>query len=148
MSCHDIGRGMNSVVDKVIVLLDDGYVSLEAARAIIAACRKGVYWCDGNEYEAVASIRRCRCGKCLKVIKEGKPLFSVWDLPYDFPDVGHILDKGEIVYATDGFCETCFDEVLADHCGDADAGPKMRKYIMEHCGERSYLSDGRQRALF
>lgn len=45
------------------------------------------------------------------------------------------------------FCEPCFDEVLAAHCDDESVGLKMRKYIMEHYGERSYLSDGYQIAV-
>lgn len=135
------------MVDLVVGLMDDGDISVKAARAIIAKCRKGVYWCDGNESEAIACIRRCRCGKCLEFIEEGKPLFSIWDLPYGFPDADTILDQEKMEYATDGFCESCFDEVLAAHCDDESIGPKMRKYIMEHCDERSYLSDGYQIAV-
>lgn len=142
MSCHDIGRGMNSVVVKTICLFDDNKISLEAAQEIIAACRKGVHRCDGNEDEAIASIRRCRCGKCLRPVEKGKPLFSVWDLPYDFQNRDDILDGNGASYASDGFCTTCFDEVLARHCGDAETGPRMRAYIMEHSREDEYLSAG------
>lgn len=59
MSCHNIGRGMDSVVVQVIKLLEENEISKEAARKIIIACRNEVYWCDGNEYEAVESINRC-----------------------------------------------------------------------------------------
>lgn len=43
MSCHNIGMGLNSVVDLVVDLMDDKEISVKAARAIIAKCRRGVY---------------------------------------------------------------------------------------------------------
>ena len=77
MSCHDIGRGLNSVVGVVITLYDEGKLDIETARTIIVACRKGVHWCDGNEDEAVMRLRTCRCGKCLKVVKKGEELLPL-----------------------------------------------------------------------
>lgn len=59
MSCHHIGKGMNAVVSEVINLLNDNEINLEAARKIIAVCRKGVHWCDGNKDEAISCISRC-----------------------------------------------------------------------------------------
>ena len=41
MSCHDIGRGMNSVVLVVLDLYDHGKMPLESARQVIKACREG-----------------------------------------------------------------------------------------------------------
>ena len=41
MSCHNIGRGMNYVVKNVIKMYDTGELTLEAARKIIAAARRG-----------------------------------------------------------------------------------------------------------
>ena len=77
MSCHDIGRGLNSVVGVVITFYDEGKLDIETARTIIVACRKGVHWCDGNEDEAVMRLRKCRCGKCLKVVKKGEELLPL-----------------------------------------------------------------------
>lgn len=51
MSCHDIGRGMNSVVKVVDALFEEGKINIEAAKIIIEACKDGVHWCDGNEHE-------------------------------------------------------------------------------------------------
>ena len=48
MSCHDIGQGMNSVVDVVVELYDHGKISRDAALKITNAARKGVHLCDGN----------------------------------------------------------------------------------------------------
>ena len=48
MSCHRIGLGMNSVVEKSIEMFENEEISLNACKKIIVACRNGVYWCDGN----------------------------------------------------------------------------------------------------
>ena len=143
MSCHDIGRGLNTVTKKVIELYDLGCYSTETARDLIATARNGVHWCDGNEYEAVACIRRCRCGRCLKKMKPGEYLFSVWDVPYSVPKSEEIIDcehiEDEKPLASDGLCEECFDIILGKHCNDLTAGERERKYIMEHCDEDEYL---------
>ena len=62
MSCHDIGRGINTIVERIIELYDEGKYSTETACDLIATSRKGVHWCDGNEDEAVECIRRCSTG--------------------------------------------------------------------------------------
>ena len=77
MSCHDIGRGMNTVVRTTITLFDEGKITLESARAIIVSCRKGVHWCDGNEGEAISYISECICGKCMKKAEKGEKLFHL-----------------------------------------------------------------------
>ncbi|MBO5731252.1 MAG: hypothetical protein J6R67_08645 [Treponema sp.] len=66
MSCHDIGRGMDSVTQVVIRMYDAGEINSKTALKLFTALKKGVHWCDGNEYEAVLSIFNCRCGNCLK----------------------------------------------------------------------------------
>lgn len=129
MSCHDIGRGMNSVVDKVIEMYDEGELTVEAARKIIAKARKGVHWCDGNEGEAVASIRRCRCGRCLKEVPSGTPLYSVWDISVS----KNIIDKNpDEILASDGLCLECFDIVLNFAFDNEGAGERERNFIEEH----------------
>lgn len=66
MSCHRIGLGMNSVVEKSIEMFENEEIGLNACKKIIVACRNGVYWCDGNEDEAIACIIDCYCGNCLR----------------------------------------------------------------------------------
>lgn len=129
MSCHSIGRGMNSVVDQVIEMYDAEELTLDAAKKIIAKARKGVHWCDGNEWEAVASIRRCRCGRCLKEVMAGTPLYSVWSISGQ----KNILDQTpDEILASDGLCLECFDIVLNRALHDDEAGARERKYIEEH----------------
>ena len=107
MSCHDIGRGMNSVVRTTVTLMDEGKISKEAAKTIICCCKQSVNWCDGNEGEAIDYISGCMCGRCLKLVPEGEKLYSVYDVARDFPDYYHLDDN----LATDGLCEECFDIV-------------------------------------
>ena len=65
MSCHDIGRGLSSVVKVILEKLDSGEISANTARDLLYACRKGVHWCDGNENEAMIQMHQMRCGYCL-----------------------------------------------------------------------------------
>ena len=144
MSCHSIGRGMNSVVEKVLELYDNDEIGREQAIVIIAACRKGVNYCDGNEYEATECMDGCRCGKCLKVFEKGEKFFSV----YDTSDVierrqkYNIVDKSNPPLATDSMCEKCFDAVINEVCNDILAGERERNYIMQQWSEDHYVSKG------
>lgn len=138
MSCHDIGRGMNSVVRTTITLMDEGKVSKSAARVIVNSCAKGVNWCDGNQDEATEYIRRCLCGRCMKKVPKGEKLYSVWDVSMDVPN-RYDVDKD---LASDGLCEECFDLVLNSHCQDDEAGPRERAQIESHSKEEDYTSTG------
>jgi len=125
MSCHSIGRGMNSVVRTVMSLMDQEKISKEAAKTIIRCCAKSVNWCDGNEVEATDYIRRCICGRCMKMIPAGEKLYSVYNVSKDVPNRYHLCDH----LAADGLCEECFDIVLNEHCNDSSAGERERKNI-------------------
>ena len=138
MSCHDIGRGMNSVVRTTVSLMDQGKISKDAAKTIISCCARSVNWCDGNSYEATDYIRRCICGRCMRLIPVGEKLYSVYDVSNHVPDRYDIDDQ----LATDGLCENCFDLVLNAHCKDPEAGIRERKYIEDHQKPEDYTSTG------
>ena len=140
MSCHDIGRGMNSVVRVTIGLYDAGRIDKDATAQIIRACARGVNWCDGNKSEAVDYIRRCRCGRCLKMVPKGEKLYSIWDVSFDVPK-RYEIDR-DFKLLSDGLCEECFDIVLNEHCGDVGAGERERKHIEEHQKPEDYISTG------
>ena len=139
---------MSSVVDVVVNLFDHKKLELDVARTIIASCRKGVHWCDGNEYEAVEGIRRCRCGKCLQKIPKGEYLYSLYDLPYDIREKYNFMKGRSIVLASDGLCSNCFDEVFNEFCKDETAGEQQRKFIMQNYEEKDYISEGEHRYFF
>lgn len=111
MSCHDIGRGMNSVVREIVTLLDAEKISKEAAKTLILACIRGVYWCDGNDGEAIDYIHQYLCGNCLKKVPEGEKMYSIWDnLPYQKRnEVVRGIGKEFVSYE---FCEECFEHIL------------------------------------
>lgn len=134
MSCHDIGRGMNSVVKKVIFLLDNNKISTESAREIIAACRIGVNWCDGNEDEAVECIRKSRCGWCLRKIERGNNLFSLWNLGLGeslFMDDDLLKCGDGTMLASDGLCEECFDYVVSSKCKEGISPAQIKEKIID-----------------
>ncbi len=86
MSCHDIGRGMDSVTKVVFKMYIDGEITKDVAFRLFRALQKGVHWCDGNEYEATKSISGVLCGRCLKVFKEDEDPIDVWDTVNDLYD--------------------------------------------------------------
>lgn len=94
MSCHDIGRGMDSVTRVVAEMYINDEITKEVAFRLFRALRKGVNWCDGNEYEATASISGVLCGRCLKVFEDGDDVIEVWDTIADL--------HGKVYHSRDG----------------------------------------------
>ena len=136
MSCHDIGRGMDSVTQVVIEMFDNGELSKPSALKLFMALKDGVNWCDGNEYEAVESIMDCRCGKCLKKMESGQKFYDIYDCsifvtgsPWD------ILRNYKENYAGWRFCTTCFDEIINGVSEGKISGESARKYIEEEYKE-------------
>lgn len=72
MSCHNIGRGMDSVTKVVAQMYINNEITKDVAFRLFKALRKGVNWCDGNEYEATESISEVLCGRCLKQYSDGE----------------------------------------------------------------------------
>ena len=103
MSCHNIGRGLNEVVRKVLVEYDAGLVPHESAFRILQQCAKSVNWCDGNEYEATACMYD-RCGRCLQ---KGMPMFQLGVL-YDNQEVLERVREAVIDYH---LCQGCIDKL-------------------------------------
>ena len=138
MSCHDIGRGMNSVIEVVIGLYDDGKISTESAGEIIKACRRGVHWCDGNEGEAVGALAFTRCGVCLKKIPEGKELYDLVDaygVEVEHTDCEKIFQKAQYELAYPSVCGKCMDKIITEWTGNSEISSKIKKALMEKCPE-------------
>ncbi len=66
MSCHDIGRGVDWIMEHVLKMYDDGKISQEAALEMVKTFPQAVNWCDGNTYEAQGTLARTHCACCLK----------------------------------------------------------------------------------
>ena len=130
MSCNDIGNGMNSVVRKVITLMDDGQISKDSARKIVSCCAGSVAnWCDGSRVETVNYIRNCLCGRCMKKIPKGERMYSLYCTSSEAENASDMIYDLEL--ASDCLCQECFDEVLNGYCNDSSAGERERKYIEE-----------------
>ena len=103
LSCHNIGRGLNEVVRKVLVEYDAGLIPYESAFRILQQCVKSVYCCDGNEYEATVCMYD-RCGRCLH---KGMPMFQLGVL-YDNQEVLERVREAVIDYH---LCQDCIDKL-------------------------------------
>lgn len=108
MSCHNIGRGINSITTQIIEEYDAGNLGIEISKKLIRVSINGVNYCDGNEAEAVTDMRDCRCGKCLKKMKKGERIFSAyttldWDL---------ITEDIQEQIAFPSFCLDCLKETF------------------------------------
>lgn len=117
MSCHDIGRGMNSVVKVILEMYDNGDLDLPKSKKLIRACERGVHWCDGNEYEAIACMRETRCNKCLRPFEEGEEVADLFnDAVYDAAyDACRRDEDFETKYGIVGYnlCHSCSEETNA-----------------------------------
>lgn len=145
MSCHDIGKGLNSVVKVVTKLFDEETISLNVARDIIYSCRRAVHYCDGNEDEAIESIYDNRCGKCLCKMKNDEYLFNVYHMftfscrGENMPDVERIMNNGNVKLASPKLCEKCFKEAINEYYKDENAGQKMIDYYIKHLDRDDYI---------
>lgn len=97
MSCHRIGLGMNSVVEKSIEMFENEEIGLNACKKIIVTCRNGIYWCDGNEDEAIACIIDCYCGNCLRKLHQEHRIR---------------VDRNRYDVVTHYLCEDCYQHLV------------------------------------
>ena len=68
MSCHDIGHGVDFIIQNVLDMYEHGEISKEAALKMIRTFPQAVHYCDGNESEALGEFR--------------SP-YEVWDAPQE-----------------------------------------------------------------
>ena len=137
MSNHDIGRGLSSVVKVILRKLDLGEISVDTARDLLHACRKGVHWCDGNESEAMIQMHQMMCGNCLKKLSESDTIYSLFDLEPAFEREHHTEIRALDAMAADYFfCGECFEKLLDTI--RPGAGSEQRKYIEEHSSEECW----------
>ncbi len=125
MSCHDIGRGVNFIMTKVLEMYDDGKISKEAALEMVYTFPKAVHWCDGNEYEAQEELTQTHCARCLKKYNSAQEIADVDELQNlisndDFSDgvSKRWIDRWYEVMKHDGFngrsiCKNCFKELFS-----------------------------------
>ena len=136
MSCHDVGRALNSVTEVVIQMYDNAQISREQALTLFTALKKGVNWCDGNEPEAIASIFCERCGNCLRKMNEGEKFYSMLDCHSELRGKFRELYKKD--HASWYFCTECFDKIVQELSNGKIKGESERKYIEENQSEENF----------
>lgn len=118
MSCHDIGRALNSVQEKILELYEAKKLDKEITRELLLVSTKAVWWCDGNEYEATKTFDLSYCGNCLEQGAEGDYLYSLWeaDVKQDFSARYKFLSAFEKKHRLVGsyLCEKCFEKALKE----------------------------------
>lgn len=111
MSCHDIGRGVNSVAKTVLELYEENRFDKSTARALLRACRMGVYWCDGNEDEATESaVKEGYCGLCME---KSEKLTHVFDNGLPYPDKFKVFKPYDDTAAHHYLCPECMGKALS-----------------------------------
>ena len=106
MSCHAIGEAMGFVAGEILREFDHGVIYTSAAIRLLAATKRGVNFCDGNEGEWEADFVRCRCGKCLKAIPKGEKMYR----PYNRPD--------DMLFSS--VCQNCYSKLPDNYKSDKD----------------------------
>ena len=113
MSCHAVGRAMNSVVAVILNLFEERQISKDTAMRLIFSCRKGVHWCDGNEYEAVEeAVERGYCGLCFK---KSSRLSDAFDNDLEYPHMYRVFDAYDDTAAHDSLCPDCKERVIREY---------------------------------
>lgn len=111
MSCHDIGHGLNSVVEVVLEEFDNKNINHETAHKIIRQARNAVNYCDGNSYEAIECFEQQ--GRCTYCFRKVNNLLNVYKLPYTMSDISDKLitaSYGEKLLG--GYiCEDCIKNI-------------------------------------
>ena len=122
MSCHDIGRGLNSVTKTVIEQYKAGNLNKDAFGAILCSCRKGVNWCDGNEDEAMeALVDAGICGLCLEETHE---VSNIYDNDLDYKHRYEVFDAYYDTAAHVFVCASCRKKILEQYISEhPDAKP-------------------------
>lgn len=93
MSCHDIGRGLNNVVENILPLIDEGKISFADGKKLIRVCRDSVHYCDGNRDEALVCLeKQSRCSSCLRVVDKSQ-IINCFAVPEDFGYMKDLLRK-------------------------------------------------------
>ncbi len=103
MSCHDIGSGLNSVSEKILELFEQNKITKDVAIELLLQIKKGVYWCDGNENEAVEALENLYCGICFE---KKNDLIGMNNINGKISD--EIFERDFVSYS---FCKECLKEI-------------------------------------
>ena len=129
MSCHDIGHGINAVMEVVFDLYQDGEITPNAVRKLGHIAQRAVHWCDGNADEAIEVFLGQMCGRCLKIVDDENELYDIYRSSLGWDTCYRIEDNDEEPFASFEFCADCFDFLVNHATGDPNAGARDRQDI-------------------
>ena len=133
MSCHSIGRGLNSVMEVVVELYEEGKIPAEAVRLLGQQAMRAVNYCDGNADEAVEVLTESRCGRCLKKVASTNELFNVYEVSYDSKRTYDQKDPMEVEpLASPALCADCFTVIVGTCLGNPEQARKELLRIEEN----------------
>lgn len=126
MSCHNIGKALNSVEICAIELYEAGKIEREVLREILAACRDAVVYCDGNYDEVTEFLDARYCGACLSKRVAGEPLYTIWNTRLGWRPIQKYCDEQAVSVVGMSMCSRCFSQMLSDF-GLSEAAIKREK---------------------
>ena len=143
MSNHSVGHSLNDYfTEEVIDLYDNQKLDYESMLKLFNAMRSVINCEDGNYEEAIECIRRSRCGKCMKKMQSGEPLYSLYSTRMCCSArMRNDYYKLEEQLVSDSLCTECFDTLVNEYEGNFDAGPTYRKYIEEHNDKEEWTAE-------
>lgn len=114
MSCHNIGKALNSVEICAIELYEAGKIEREVLREILATCRDAVGYCDGNYDDVTEFLDAHYCGACLSKRVAGEPLYTIWNTRLGWRSIQKYCDQQPVSVVGMSMCELCFNQMLSD----------------------------------
>lgn len=124
MSCHDIGHGLNSVSESIMDLYIGKRISIEDTKLLLNKAKSAVYYCDGNEYEAIACLKyNDICSACLKSKDE---LYQLMDEISYNSEIYEEIDTNPY-YVDTIMCKDCARKLLEEKLGKTKGKELLQK---------------------
>lgn len=126
MSCHDIGRGLNTVSKEIIDLYNKGKITIKVAKTLLKTAKVAVNYCDGNEFEAIACLfENDICSACLDECCE---LYDLSDV-IDYNSKTYEKIENNPYYVSSVMCEECAKKFLVKQLGAEEAEKKLEELL-------------------
>ena len=143
MSCHAIGKGIDTIMCQVLEMYDDGKISKDAALEMVKKFPEAVNWCDGNEDEAQRTLTLTHCAACLHRYEYDEEIMAVDVLDSRSYDINisefNIMDAWYESMKKNDFngrslCRSCFNKFFDSLIGTDDMTKLLdvyHKYLTE-----------------
>ena len=145
MSCHNIGQGVDFIIEKVLDMYDHGKISKEATWEMLNTFPNAVNYCDGNIDEALDTMTYTHCCGCLKKYSEEENAVLFNDVDAILKRNTDAIYNGEAIYSwtcfwwediikkyklIDGysFCLDCFIKYFFETLTDSCKEKILKKY--------------------